>query len=320
MMKIGIVGEVHEDGLKILQNENFDIIQVKEFSKNNLIHSLSDVDAIILRTSNLDSEILSSCPKLKIVSRHGVGYDNVDQKYLQNNNIALSITSTSNAASVAEHVITMFLVLSKNIFESNKIVKSGNYKLKSQLPNFFELYKKNIFILGFGRIGKALAKRCLGFEANISVYDPFVSKSDIENYGCTSVNKEEGFRNADYISIHMPLNKETKNLISYDEFKIFKKNLILVNTARGGIINEAALYKALSSKSIFGAGLDVYEVEPPPSDLDLFKLDNIILSPHNAALTLECRKRMAIECCENVYHFLKDKEKLNPNNIIDLSK
>ncbi len=118
----------------------------------------------------------------------------------------------------------------------------------------------------------------------------------------------------------MPLNKETKNLISYDEFKIFKKNLILVNTARGGIINEAALYKALSSKSIFGAGLDVYEVEPPPSDLDLFKLDNIILSPHNAALTLECRKRMAIECCENVYHFLKDKEKLNPNNIIDLSK
>ena len=95
MMKIGIVGEVHEDGLKILHNENFDIIQVKEFSKNNLIHSLSDVDAIILRTSNLDSEILSSCPKLKIVSRHGVGYDNVDQKYLQSNNIALSITSTS---------------------------------------------------------------------------------------------------------------------------------------------------------------------------------------------------------------------------------
>ncbi len=319
-MRIGILGDVHEEGIKILKEKKFELLNITNFDKSNLKNELANVDGIILRTSNLDSDILSHCNKLKIISRHGVGYDNVDKNFLLNNKIALAITSTSNAVSVAEHVMTMFLTLTKNIYKSDELVKSGNFNEKSELPNFFELYKKNILILGFGRIGKELAKRCLAFDSSVFVYDPYVPKEVIERHGCIEIGKENGFKEADYISIHLPLNEETKDFISFKEFNKFKNNLILVNTARGGIINQDALYDALLHKKILAAGLDVFEVEPPQKDLNLFNLENILLTPHNAALTLECRKRMAIECCENVYYFFKDLEKLNKKNIVDLKK
>ena len=180
----------------------------------------------------------------------------------------------------------------------------------------FELYNKKILILGFGRIGKALAKRCLGFEMKVYVYDPFVPEEEINKYNCISIDKSSGFEIADYISIHLPLNKDTKKLISYKEFKIFKKNTILINTARGGIVDEKALYEALKNNDILGAGLDVYE-EEPLNDSPLFSLNNIILTPHNAALTLECRKRMSVEACENVFNFLVKKNNLNTDNVVN---
>ncbi len=319
-MKIAIMGKIHPDGHKVFEKCGIENFEIDNFEEDYLIKKLNDVDGILIRTANLSSNVLSNCNKLKIVSRHGVGYDNVDSNYLLENNIALAITGTSNAVSVAEHVMTMFLHLTKKIYLSNNLVKSGNFTNKSELPDFFELYKKKVLILGFGRIGQELAKRCLGFDMEVYVYDPFVSKDFISSKNCNPIDKEKGFKTADYISIHLPLNEKTKNYITFKDFKIFKKNLVLINTARGGIINEDALYDALYNKKIAAAGLDVYEIEPPPSDLKLFKLDNILLSPHNAALSLECRKRMAIECSENVCYFLNDKKKLNQNNIVNLSK
>ena len=150
----------------------------------------------------------------------------------------------------------------------------------------------------------------------VYVYDPFVSEEEINKYNCISIDKSSGFEIADYISIHLPLNKDTKKLISYKEFKIFKKNTILINTARGGIVDEKALYEALKNNDILGAGLDVYE-EEPLNDSPLFSLNNIILTPHNAALTLECRKRMSVEACENVFNFLVKKNNLNTDNIVN---
>ncbi len=317
-MKVAIMGKIHLDGISVLKENNLDYFEINNFDEKNLIDQLSSVDGIVIRTANLNSEILSNCKNLKIVSRHGVGYDNIDSNYLKDKNIALAITSTSNAVSVSEHVMTMLLTLTKNIYKSDNLVKSGNFSRKSELPNFFELYKKNIFILGFGRIGKALAKRCKGFEMNVYIYDPFVDNKLIKNFDCYPISKEEGFKLADYISVHLPLNEKTRDLISYKEFESFKKNLILINTARGGIVNEDALYKALKNNVILSAGLDVFETEPPEKDNPLLNLDNIILSPHNSALTLECRKRMSVEACENVSYFLLKKEMLNRNNIIDI--
>ena len=316
-MKIALIGKIHEDGLKILEKEKANILEINNLDENSLIEKLKDIDGIVLRTAKLNSKVLSECLKLKIIVRHGVGYDNVDLKYLNNNNIALGITSTSNAVSVAEHVLTLFLYLTKNLHLSDQLTRNGKFQDKFNLPNFFELYKKNILILGFGRIGQEVAKRCLGFESNVYVYDPFVDNQYIINNNCIPVGKEEGYKIADYITIHLPLNEKTKNLISLEEFTLFKKNLILVNTARGGIINEKELFNALKEKKIAGAGLDVFENEPPPKNHPLFNLDNIVLSPHNAALTLECRKRMAIESCETVIYFLNKNKKLNDNNIVN---
>ena len=316
-MKIAVMGNIHSDGWTVLEKARCESFEIFNFDENNLIKELKDVDGILVRTANLNSNVLSNCHNLKIVARHGVGYDNVDLEYLNQNKIALGITGTSNAVSVAEHVLTSFLYLTKNIHLSDKLTREGKFNEKSSLPNFFELYKKNILILGFGRIGKAVAKRCLGFEAKVYVFDPFISKQDIEEHNCIQIDKIDGIKLADYISIHLPLKKDTKNFISEKEFSLMKKSVILVNTARGGIINEESLITFLQNKKILGAALDVFETEPPNEDNPLFKLSNALLSPHNAALTLECRKRMAIEAAENIVNFLSNKKKLNLNNIIN---
>ncbi len=320
MMKIATMGPIHSDGLSISEKNGCNVFEVTDFSLDNLIATLQDVDGVALRTAKLTKDVLEKCHKLKIVSRHGVGYDNVDLNYLNEKKIALAVTGTANAVTVAEHVMAMFLNVCKIIKQSDRLVRDGKFTEKSSLPDFFELYEKNVLILGFGRIGKALAKRCLGFDAKIYVYDPFIDASIIKENNCIPADFDEGLRIADFISVHMPLNEETKNRIAKDQLMMMKKTSILVNTARGGIINEQDLIWALTNKEIYGAGIDVYEQEPPNINNPLFKLNNIILTPHIAGLTLECRKRMAIETCENVLHYLNDRSKLNIKNIINGKK
>ena len=152
---------------------------------------------------------------------------------------------------------------------------------------------------------------------NVYVYDPYVSKDTIEKMGCYSISIEDSLKLADFVSVHLPLNEETKNFINGKSLQEMKDSCVIVNTARGGIINEQDLYQALKDKKLRAAGLDVYEQEPPPSDHPLFDLSNVLLTPHNAALTLECRMRMAVEVCETVSFYLKNKEKLNLQNIIN---
>jgi D-3-phosphoglycerate dehydrogenase len=317
MSKVAMIGQIHEDGWKILKQKNYDVFEITDLSKENLIKELKEVDAVALRTATLYEDVLMHCPKIKIISRHGVGYNNVDLDYLNQHKKALAVTGTSNAVSVAEHVMTMFLYLAKKINKSDILVRTNEFMNKSSIGNFFELYQKNILILGFGRIGQAVAKRCKGFDVNILVYDPFVDKEIIQKNDYRKVNFDDGIKEADFITIHMPLSDQTKNLINKKEFEQMKNNAIIVNTARGGIINEQDLYWALKNKKIYGAGTDVFEIEPPNSNNPLFTLDNILLSPHNAALTLECRKRMAIETVENIIFYLEDHSKLNKQNIIN---
>ena len=317
MKNVAIIGEIHSDGIDILNNNHCKVIDLSNASEEKLKEILKNIDAIVVRTANLNANLLKECLSLKIVARHGVGYDNVDIDYLNNNGIALAITGTANAVSVSEHVITMFLYLCKLINKSDLLVKKGKFIEKKLLPNFFEIFEKNILIIGFGRIGKALAKRCLGFDSKVYIYDPYIDSSVIKENKCESIDLIDGFKIADFISVHMPLNKETKNMIGKEQFSLMKKTCIVVNAARGGIVNEKDLVWALTNKEIYGAGLDVYEKEPPDSSNPLFGLDNIVLSPHNSALTLECRKRMSVESCENIVYYLNNKSKLNVNNIVN---
>ena len=316
-MKVAVLGKVDQKGLSFLKENEFKVIEIENFEIQNLKEQLKDVDGILLRTTKLDKEILEHCDNLKIISRHGVGYDNVDLDFLNENKIALCITSTSNAVSVAEHVLSFFIYLTKNLSLSDSLVKEGNFEKRSQLPNFFELYKKKVLIIGFGRIGKEVAKRCLGFDMEVYVYDPFLDNEIIIRNQCIPIEKNQGLAIADFITIHLPLNGDTKNFISQTELNLMRKNSILVNTSRGGIVNENDLCIALESKKIQGAGMDVFVSEPPESNHPFFKLDNILLTPHNAALTLECRERMSLEASQNIVFFLKHMSELNVENLVN---
>ena len=316
-MKVAVLGKVDQKGLSFLKENEFKVIEIENFEIQNLKEQLKDVDGILLRTTRLDKEILQHCDNLKIISRHGVGYDNVDLDFLNENKIALGITSTSNAVSVAEHVLSFFIYLTKNLSLSDSLVKEGNFEKRSQLPNFFELYKKKVLIIGFGRIGKEVAKRCLGFDMEVYVYDPFLDNEIIIRNQCIPIEKNQGLAIADFITIHLPLNRDTKNFISQTELNLMRKNSILVNTSRGGIVNENDLCIALDSKKIQGAGIDVFVSEPPESNHPFFKLDNILLTPHNAALTLEGRERMSLEASQNIVFFLNNMSELNVENLVN---
>ena len=316
-MKVAVLGKVDQKGLSFLKENEFKVIEIENFEIQNLKEQLKDVDGILLRTTKLDKEILEHCDNLKIISRHGVGYDNVDLDFLNENKIALCITSTSNAVSVAEHVLSFFIYLTKKLSLSDSLVKEGNFEKRSELPNFFELYKKKVLIIGFGRIGKEVAKRCLGFDMEVYVYDPFLDNEIIIKNQCIPIEKNQGLAIADFITIHLPLNRDTKNFISQTELNLMRKNSILVNTSRGGIVNENDLCIALDSKKIQGAGMDVFVSEPPESNHPFFKLDNILLTPHNAALTLECRERMSLEASQNIVFFLNNMSELNVENLVN---
>ena len=306
--KIAIIEEIHKDGVELLdKHPNFEYELISDVSEKNIIEKLPNFDACTLRVSKLDEKILKHCPKLKAISRHGVGYDNVDLNYIKNNKISLLITATANAVAVAEHVLSMFLSLSKSIIRYDEEVRTGNFKKNANKITTFELLNKNILIAGFGRIGKKLISRCLVFGTKVYVYDPYIDEQIIKEHGGIKVSSiEEGLKIADYVSLHMPLTNETKDLLNYDVFKKMKKNSILVNTARGGIINEYDLDRALNEGLIFGAGLDVFSNEPVENNNPLLKNKNIILSPHSATFTNECTSRMSIETTKNIIDFFEN--------------
>jgi len=211
----------------------------------------------------------------------------------------------------------MLLNISKRKDMYDQSVKSGKFTDRNKLPKTIELWGKNILIAGFGRIGQALIKRCLGFEMNVFVYDPYVGEEKINSLGGKKVNDlKEAVRDMDAISLHIPLNNETKNLINFDLLKTMRKNCIIINAARGGIINEIELDQALKENLIFGAGLDVFETEPPKSDNPLLKNDKVFLSPHTAAFTEECMIRMGKETIQNIIDFFE--KKLDNSKIVKL--
>ena len=313
MYKVAIIEKIHEDGIKILKNHpNFEYEVIEDASKDNLIKQLPKFDAATLCLVKLGSEILTHCKKLKVVSRHGVGYDNLDLDYLKKNNISLLITATANAATVAEHAMFMMLSLSKGLTSYDDEVRSGNFKKNVSKIKTYELLNKEILIAGFGRVGKNLIKRCLGFEMKVNVYDPYVEKNIINNLGGNKVEDfNESLKTTDFLSIHMPLTNETKNLINLKNLKTMKKNAIIINTARGGIINEVDLDIALNNNIIFGAGLDVFEKEPINMENPLINNKKVLLTPHSATFTKDCASRMGVETVQNVIDFFEDKIKKN---------
>ena len=305
MKKILVIQPIHEEGINLLKdNSGFEYEVVDNIDTEFLKSKIKDCDGISIRTAKLSGDVIEAANNLKIISRHGVGYDNIDLEVSKKKDITLAITATANAVAVAEHVMFMILNISKRGSMYDDTVKSGKFNERNKLPKTVELWNKNILIAGFGRIGQALIKRCLGFEMNVFVFDPFVSKEFIEKRGGTKVdNLTETSRYMDAMSLHIPLNDDTKNIINYELLKSMKKNCIIINAARGGIVNEVDLDRALNENLIFGAGLDVFETEPPAENNPLLKNKKVFLSPHTAAFTEECMTRMGKETIQNIFDF-----------------
>ena len=318
MKNILIIQPIDKSGIEILESHpdyNFEIIDGTDLEE--IKKKIIECDGISIRTAKLPAEVIRNAKKLKIISRHGVGYDNIDLEAAKEKNITISITTTANAVAVAEHVMFMLLNISKRKDMYDKTVKSGRFNDRNKLPKTIELWNKNILIMGFGRIGKSLIKRCIGFEMNVYVYDPFVSKEEIESLGGKKIEDlKEGVKKMDALTLHMPLNEKTKNIINYDVLKNMKKNCIIINASRGGTINENDLNKSLNENKIFGAGLDVFDTEPPDNDNPLLKNDKTFLSPHTAAFTEECMVRMGKETIQNIIDFFD--KKLEKSKIVKL--
>ena len=318
MYKIGIIEKIHDEGIKLLKNnKNFEYEIIDDVSEVNLLKKIHLYDGVSLRVSKLSNNLLSKATKLKVISRHGVGYDNVDTSYLKQKDITLLITATANAIAVSEHVFYLMLTISKNFLNLDNEVRAGNFKKNMNKFPTFELHNKEILIAGFGRIGKNLIKKCIGFDMVVKVYDPFVDKKIIEDMGGQKIESfDNAITTADFLTIHMPLNDNTRNLINLEKMKTMKNTSIIINTARGGIINEMDLNQALNDKIILAAGLDVFANEPINLDNLLLKNQNVILTPHTAALTNECKIRMGKETAQNLINFFE--KKIDRNMIVKL--
>ena len=315
--KVLIIQNIHEAGINLLKDNPSYEFEIFNEINDEVKNKITDCDAISIRTAKLPNEIIRTAKNLKVISRHGVGYDNVGLEATKDKGITLAITATANAVAVAEHVMFMLLNISKRKNMYDETVKSGKFIERNNLPKTIELWGKKILIAGFGRIGRALIKRCLGFEMKVYVYDPYVEQNTITSLGGEKINNlNETIKDMDAVSLHLPLTTETKNLVNYDLLKTLKKNCIIINAARGGIINEEDLNKALNEDLIFGAGLDVFETEPPQNNNPLLKNEKVFLSPHTATFTEECIIRMGKETAQNIIDFFE--KKLEKNKIVTL--
>ncbi|MDC0227783.1 hydroxyacid dehydrogenase [Alphaproteobacteria bacterium] len=306
--KVLMVQGLHEEGQKLfLARDDIEVITIMSANEDEILDAAKDVHGITVRTANISRKIIEGSKNLQIVSRHGVGYDSIDVKALDDCGVPLAIAAHSNMISVAEHAMFMLLALSKNVFYYDKFARKADWSSRWDIKAW-DVAEKNLLIIGFGRIGSKLVKRALAFDMNVYVYDPYVEATMIKNSGANYVeNYIEILSKMDAVSLHCPKNQETTNMFSYEEFKIMKKSSFLINCARGGIVNEKALFAALTSNEILAAGLDVYDDEPSTSSNPLFSLDNILLSPHIAGVTQEATIRMSKQSAQNVLDVFDNK-------------
>ena len=314
MMKILVSDALSENGLKVLkENKDFQVDIKTELKPDVLKEIIKDYDALLVRSATkVRKEIIDAAVKLKVIGRAGVGLDNVDLQAATQRGIIVMNAPGGNTISTAEHTMSMILALSRNIAQANASTKKGEWKRSKFMG--VELYNKVLGVVGFGRIGKEVAKRALSFGMRILAYDPFLSSEVAESLGVEIAELKKVLESADYITVHTPLTEETKHMISTKEFALMKKGVRVLNCARGGIIDEAALVSAVKEGKVSGAALDVFESEPIAPDNELLKLDNVVVTPHLGASTEEAQINVAIEVAECVKDYLLGKGIRNAAN------
>lgn len=286
-----------------------------DLSEDHLVRHIADYDAAILGVAPFTPRIIEQAKRLKIVSRLGVGYDAVDVPALTRAGIPLTVVGTANSVTVAEHSLFLILALAKRCLLYDREVRKGNWNIRFATPAF-DIAGRKVLVLGFGRIGRRLVPRLIAMQMDVLVHDPYVVQDAIACAGATPVEDWRAILpEIDFLSVNCPKNEETTGMIGTPELAAMQRTAFVINTARGGIVDETALYHALKEETIAGAGIDPFVVEPAPADTPLFELDNIIVSPHSAGVTQESLYRMGYWAAKNVVDCFDGK--LNPDNVIN---
>ncbi|MDE2383149.1 MAG: hydroxyacid dehydrogenase [Alphaproteobacteria bacterium] len=314
MPHVLLAGKLHPAGLALLEaSPGFSFQHVEEVSESSYVPLIAGADALVIRTQPLRAETVAAAHRLKIVSRHGVGYDAVDVPALTARGIPLAIVGDVNSSAVAEHAMMLILAASRRLNRAEKAVRHGQWAWRNTLESR-EVAGKHLLIVGYGRIGRLLARMAGVFGMSVSAYDPYLLKQGWPE-GPVSSEADLGaaLARADVVSLHIP--KSDGPVLGVAQLAQIKPGAAVINTARGGLIDEAALAAALRSGRVGAAGIDVLDAEPPPPDHPLLGFDQVIITPHNAALTLECAERMAVSSVQNVLDFFAGK--LNPALVVN---
>lgn len=299
--------DMHQAGKDVLA-EKAEVIMADSLEEQVLIDQVKDVDAIIIRANGaISARIMDAAPKLKVVGRHGVGVEAIDLESAKARGIVVCNTPDANLESVAEQAIGFMIVLSKQILRADLAIRQGHWDVRYEYIGQ-ELYGRTLGLVGMGRIGSRVAEIChLAFNMQLLYYD-LVAYPEIEDrLGAEKTSLDEVLAKSDYVSVHVPMLPATQGLISRKQFAMMKKGAIIINTARGPIVDEKALLEALQSGHLGGAGLDVFAVEPTPADNPLLQLENVVLSPHMAAHTDDALKGMSL-VAQDIIRVLEGKE------------
>lgn len=305
-MKILMTESLLATGIDVFDaHPDVEVVMPRDTSEEALIEAIADVDGVAVRSAQLTPAVLAAAPRLRAVARHGVGYDNIHVDSLSQRKIPLLLAITANAVSVAEHTMMFILELAKRARVYDADARRSDFRLRSA-PIAVDIAEKTLTIIGFGRIGTRLARRALAFDMVVKVCDPYVDDEVITEAGCMPV---DDFRYAlaetDFLSVHCPLNDETRHLIDADALALMHSESFVINCARGGIVDETALMAALETGRIAGAGIDVFEIEPPPADHPFLASDKVLLSPHSAGVSIEAADRMSHETATRLINALE---------------
>jgi D-3-phosphoglycerate dehydrogenase / 2-oxoglutarate reductase len=307
-----VAGKLHPSGLELLSSAPVTFDYVEEISEASYQAYLPKADALVIRTQPLTATSLAKAPGLKIVSRHGVGYDAVDVAALDARGIPLCIVGDVNSSGVAEHAMMLILAATHRLIAADKATRSGDWGWRNGLQTH-EVAGKRLLILGFGRIGQKLAGLARAFGMEVHAHDPFILTDRWPAGAVRAPDLAAALAEADAVSLHLP--RADRAVLGAGELALMKPNAVVVNTARGGLVDEIALADAMRAGKLGGAGIEVFADEPPGTDHPLFGLDQAVLTPHNAALTVECAERMAFASVQNVLDFFAGK--LDPALVVN---
>ena len=317
--KVYVTRELPERGLKIIK-ERFDAEVWPEYApppKKTIIEKAKDVDALAtLLSDKIDAEVFDAAPKLKMIAQLAVGFDNVDVQEATKRGIYVSNTPEVLTDTTADFAWTLLMALARRVVEADKYVRMGKWKVgwHPAMLQGRDVYGATMGIVGAGRIGYAVAKRATGFSMKILFYDVIPRPEMEKDFGAKKVDLDELLKQSDFVSVHVPLMKETHHLINAEKLRLMKKTAYLINNSRGPVVDEKALYEALNEGRIAGAGLDVFEQEPTSLANPLLKLDNVVVAPHISSASYETRSKMAEMVADNLIAFFEGKK---PPNLIN---